>query len=110
IEKDDGFFVAAGTLGLGWSGYTRVELERTSGVAKRAVKKVDPEILIFDVDGVLIDVKETFWRSALQTMEKLTGKKATWAELHKWKRQPGNNDDWMMVSQWATARGVPTTY
>jgi len=87
-----------------------VELERTRGVAKRAVKKVNPEILIFDVDGVLIDVKETFWRSALQTVEKLTGKKATWAELHKWKRQPGNNDDWMMVSQWATARGLPTTY
>ena len=102
--------MAAGTLGLGWSGYTRVELERTRYVTKRAVKKVDPEILIFDVDGVLIDVKETFWRSALQTVEKLTGKKATWAELHKWKRQPGNNDDWMMVSQWATARGVPTTY
>src|SRR6201993_2863370 len=81
-----------------------------SGVAKRVVKKVDPEILIFDVDGVLIDVKETFWRSALQTVDKLTGKKATWAELHKWKRQPGNNDDWMMVSQWATALGVPTTY
>jgi HAD superfamily phosphatase len=87
-----------------------MELERTSGVAKRAVKKVDPEILIFDVDGVLIDVKETFWRSALQTVEKLTGEKATWAELHKWKRQPGNNDDWMMVSRWVTAKGVPTTY
>src|SRR5258706_3790183 len=92
------------------SGYTKGELERTSGVGKRRVEKVDPDILIFDVDGVLIDVKETFWRSALQTVEKLTGKKATWAELHKWKRQPGNNDDWMMVSQWATASGVPTTY
>jgi HAD superfamily phosphatase len=79
-------------------------------VAKRAAQKVNPEILIFDVDGVLIDVRETFWRSALQTVEKLTGKKATWAELHKWKRQPGNNDDWMMVSRWATAWGVPTTY
>jgi HAD superfamily phosphatase len=92
------------------SGYTRSEAERIGDVAKRAVRRVDPEILIFDVDGVLIDVKETFWRSALQTVEKLTGKKATWAELHKWKRQPGNNDDWMMVSQWVTARGVPTTY
>ncbi len=79
-------------------------------MAKRAVRKVDPEILVFDVDGVLIDVRETFWRSALQTVEKLTGKKATWAELHHWKRQPGNNDDWMMVSRWATSRGVPTTY
>lgn len=79
-------------------------------MTKRAVKKFDPEILIFDVDGVLIDVKETFWRSALQTVEKLTGKKATWGELHNWKRQAGNNDDWMMVSRWVTARGVPTTY
>jgi len=66
--------------------------------------------LIFDVDGVLIDVRETFWRSALQTVKKLTGKKGTWADLHQWKRQPGNNDDWMMVSRWATALGVPTTY
>jgi HAD superfamily phosphatase len=79
-------------------------------VAKRATQKVNPEILIFDVDGVLIDVRETFWRSALQTVEKLTGKRATWAELHKWKRLPGNNDDWMMVSHWATTLGVPTSY
>ena len=79
-------------------------------MAKRTAGKLNPEILVFDVDGVLIDVKETFWRSALETVEKLTGKKGTWAELHKWKRQPGNNDDWMMVSRWATALGVPTTY
>src|SRR5260221_5195387 len=105
-----GFRTGVVTRGLRRSGYTKGELERTSGVGKRRVEKVDPDILIFDVDGVLIDVKETFWRSALQTVKKLTGKKATWAELHKWKRQPGNNDDWMMVSQWATASGVPTTY
>src|SRR5258708_39816703 len=98
------------TQALRRSGYTKGELERMRDVAKRAVRKVDPEILIFDVDGVLIDVKETFWRSALQTVEKLTGKKASWAELHKWKRQPGNNDDWMMVSQWAPAKGVPRPY
>jgi HAD superfamily phosphatase len=83
-------------------------------VAKRAIKRtiwqIDPEILIFDVDGVLVDVKESYWRSGLQTIQALTGKKATWAELYKWKRQPGNNDDWTMVSRWATSRGVPTTY
>jgi HAD superfamily phosphatase len=78
-------------------------------VAKKE-KKFDPEILIFDVDGVLVDVRETYWKSGIQTVEKLTGKKATWAELYKWKEQPGNNDDWQMVSRWATARGVPTTY
>jgi len=75
-----------------------------------AGRKIDPEILIFDVDGVLVDVKETYWRSGLQTVQHLTGKKVTWAEFHEWKRQPGNNDDWMMVSRWATSLGVPTTY
>ncbi len=69
-----------------------------------------PEILIFDVDGVLVDVRESFWRSALETMRFLTGKRVTWAELYKWKNKPGNNDDWSMVSNWATALGRPTTY
>jgi HAD superfamily phosphatase len=73
-------------------------------------KKIDPKILIFDVDGVLVNVKETYWRSALQTIKHITGKSATWGEFYEWKRQSGNNDDWTMVSRWATARGIPTTY
>jgi len=76
----------------------------------KSVAKLDPEILIFDVDGVLVDVRETYWRSGLQTVHHFTGKKPTWAEFYEWKRQPGNNDDWTMVSRWATALGVPTTY
>jgi HAD superfamily hydrolase (TIGR01548 family) len=66
--------------------------------------------LIFDVDGVLVDVRRSFWLSALETMRFLTGKRVTWPELHKWKSKPGNNDDWSMVSNWATALGRPTTY
>ncbi len=69
-----------------------------------------PKILIFDVDGVLVDVRGSFWRSALETMHFLTGKRVTWAELYKWKNKPGNNDDWSMVSNWATALGRPTSY
>ena len=76
----------------------------------KPIGKLEPKILIFDVDGVLVDVRETYWRSGLQTIRKLTGKKPTWAEFYEWKRMPGNNDDWMMVSRWATALGVPTTY
>jgi HAD superfamily phosphatase len=69
-----------------------------------------PKILIFDVDGVLVDVRLSFWLSALETMRYLTGKRVAWSELHKWKSRPGNNDDWNMVSNWATALGRPTTY
>jgi HAD superfamily phosphatase len=69
-----------------------------------------PKILIFDVDGVLVDVRRSFWLSGLETMRYLTGKRVSWPELHRWKSKPGNNDDWNMVSNWATALGRPTTY
>jgi HAD superfamily phosphatase len=69
-----------------------------------------PKILIFDVDGVLVDVRHSYWLSALETMRFLTGKRVSWAELHEWKSKPGNNDDWSLVSNWATALGRPTTY
>ena len=83
---------------------------KKTGRKRPAKGKLDPRILIFDVDGVLVDVRETYWRSGLQTIRSLTGKNPTWAEFYEWKRQPGNNDDWKMVSRWATALGVPTTY
>jgi HAD superfamily phosphatase len=69
-----------------------------------------PKILIFDVDGVLVDVRRSFWLSAIETMQFLTGKRVSWSELHRWKSKPGNNDDWSLVSNWATASGRPTTY
>ena len=72
--------------------------------------QIRPEILIFDVDGVLVDVRGTYWRSALETVRHLSGKRVTYAELHHWKSKPGNNDDWAMTSAWLTALGRPTTY
>jgi len=81
------------------------------GKSSRCKKRqISPEILIFDVDGVLVDVRGTYWRSALDTVRHLTGKRVTYAELHKWKAKPGNNDDWAMVSSWMTALGMPMNY
>jgi HAD superfamily hydrolase (TIGR01548 family) len=76
----------------------------------RRSPQLNPEILIFDVDGVLIDVRETFWLSALQTVREITGKGATWAQLYQWKSKPENNDDWRMVANWASSMGHPTSY
>jgi HAD superfamily hydrolase (TIGR01548 family) len=73
-------------------------------------KTVLPQILIFDVDGVLVDVRGTYWRSALETVRHITGKRVTYAELHRWKSKPGFNDDWNMVSAWVTSLGHPATY
>ena len=76
----------------------------------RLAAKLAPEILIFDVDGVLVDVRGTYWKSALETVRALGGKRVTLRQLHEWKSKPGNNDDWAMTSRWLTALGRPTTY
>jgi HAD superfamily hydrolase (TIGR01548 family) len=76
----------------------------------RKALQIPPKILIFDVDGVLVDVRGTYWRSALDTVRYLTGKRVTYAELHKWKSKPGFNDDWSMVAAWVTALGKPLSY
>jgi HAD superfamily hydrolase (TIGR01548 family) len=73
-------------------------------------KRLEPQILIFDIDGVLIDVRGTYWRSALETVRHLSGKRVTYAELHTWKSKPGHNDDWRMTANWVTSLGRPTTY
>jgi HAD superfamily phosphatase len=79
-------------------------------MSAKQLAKLSPKILVFDVDGVLVDVRDTYWRSALETMLYLTGKRVTHAELHRWKGKPGNNDDWRMVARWATALGRRTCY
>lgn len=78
--------------------------------ARRAGLHLKPDILIFDVDGVLVDVRQTYWRSAMETIRFLTGKRVTLSELQSWKTRPGNNDDWRMVARWASKLGRKTTY
>lgn len=80
------------------------------GRTRRNKKFTSLQILIFDVDGVLVDVRGTYWRSGLETVRALTGQRVSYAQLQEWKSKPGHNDDWSMVSAWATALGRPTTY
>jgi len=87
-----------------------VKQSSSSKISRNSSRKVRPEILIFDVDGVLVDVRDTYWRSAVETIRQLTGKRVSHAELHHWKGKPGNNDDWQMVANWATALGRATSY
>jgi HAD superfamily hydrolase (TIGR01548 family) len=82
----------------------------TTKKKRKSMKRLQLQILIFDIDGVLIDVRETYWRSGLETVRYLSGKRVTYAELHKWKSKPGYNDDWRMTADWVTSLGRPTTY
>ena len=69
-----------------------------------------PEVIIFDVDGVLVDVRGSFHRTVIETVRSFTGKRVTRAELHRWKSQSGFNDDWKLSTAWVHSLGGTAPY
>src|SRR5271170_2120608 len=69
-----------------------------------------PALIIFDVDGVLVDVQGSFLQTVLQTVRHFTGKRVTMAELYRWKNRSGFNDDWKLSTAWVQALGGKFEY
>jgi HAD superfamily hydrolase (TIGR01548 family) len=62
-------------------------------------------VIVFDVDGVLVDTRGSFQQTTLETVEFFTGRRVTRTELHRWKNRPGFNDDWKLSHAWVGALG-----
>jgi HAD superfamily phosphatase len=69
-----------------------------------------PKIIVFDVDGVLVDVHQSFHVTVLQTVKFFTGKRVTHKQLHEWKNRPGFNDDWKLSTTWVQSLGGKQEY
>ena len=61
--------------------------------------------MIFDVDGVLVDVHGSFHKSIVDTVHFFTGHRVTYAEIHEWKNRSGYNDDWRLTTDWIASLG-----
>jgi HAD superfamily hydrolase (TIGR01548 family) len=69
-----------------------------------------PKLIIFDVDGVLVDVRGSFHRSIIDTVRHFTGKRVTYADIQQWKRRTGYNDDWRLTTDWVASLGGNAKY
>jgi HAD superfamily phosphatase len=69
-----------------------------------------PAVIIFDVDGVLVDTRGSFQQTTLQTVTFFTKKRVTRRELHAWKNRPGFNDDWKLSTAWVKHLGADFGY
>jgi HAD superfamily hydrolase (TIGR01548 family) len=69
-----------------------------------------PSVIIFDVDGVLVDTRGSFQLTTLQTVKFFTKKRVTLRELHAWKNRPGFNDDWKLSTAWVNDLGANFSY
>jgi HAD superfamily phosphatase len=72
---------------------------------KVRVKRGFPEVIIFDMDGVLVDVRGSFLRTTLDTVRHFTGQRVTLAQLIHWKNRSGFNDDWITSHVWIRKLG-----
>jgi len=68
------------------------------------------EVIIFDVDGVLVDVRESYQRTVLETVRHFTGRRVGRRELHEWKNRSGFNDDWTLTHAWVNKLGAHFSY
>ena len=67
-------------------------------------------IVVFDMDGVLVDVSESYRETIQRTVERFTGQRVTRETIQDWKNRGGWNDDWALSTAMIQAAGVPAEY
>lgn len=69
---------------------------------KKAITPVDS--IIFDVDGVMIDVSNSYRQAIMRTVQYFTGKEISQEEINEIKKIPGFNNDWNVF--YALSKGI----
>lgn len=67
-------------------------------------------ILVFDMDGVLVDVTESYREAIAQTVEHFTGNRIANERIQDYKNNGGWNDDWQLSHHIVTGAGVSVSF
>jgi HAD superfamily phosphatase len=54
------------------------------------------DVIVFDMDGVLVDVSESYRSAIIETVRHFTGQTVTKARIQDYKNQGGWNNDWAL--------------
>lgn len=66
--------------------------------------------LVFDVDGVLVDVTDSYRETIRGTVEHFTGHPVSHEEIQDYKNQGGWNDDWRLAHEIVNHAGVRVAF
>jgi HAD superfamily hydrolase (TIGR01548 family) len=69
-----------------------------------------PQVLVFDMDGVLVDVTDSYRETIVRTVEHFTGKTITREAIQDYKNQGGWNNDWALSQKICHDFGVDIPY
>lgn len=67
-------------------------------------------MLVFDMDGVLVDVTESYRETIVKTVEHFTGKTISRDSIQDYKNQGGWNNDWLLSQKICRDLGVEIAY
>lgn len=67
-------------------------------------------MIVFDMDGVLVDVGESYRASIVETVKHLTGQTITRDQIQDYKNHGGWNNDWALTQKICEDLGVPISY
>jgi phosphoglycolate phosphatase-like HAD superfamily hydrolase len=68
------------------------------------------QMLVFDMDGVLVDVTESYRETVVKTVEHFTGKTISRDSIQDYKNQGGWNNDWLLSQKICRDLGVEIPY
>jgi HAD superfamily hydrolase (TIGR01548 family) len=68
------------------------------------------DLLIFDMDGVLVDVNDSYRATIQATVKHFTGSEPSHEEIQDWKNRGGWNDDWLLSTRLIQEYGGNTPY
>ena len=67
-------------------------------------------LLVFDMDGVLVDVTESYRETIARTVERFTGSRPTHERIQELKNAGGWNDDWKLSHHMVREAGVDAAF
>jgi len=68
------------------------------------------DLLIFDMDGVLVEVSESYRETIQQTVHHFTGTRVGRETIQEWKNRGGWNDDWALSHALIKSAGIVVDY
>jgi HAD superfamily phosphatase len=67
-------------------------------------------LIVFDMDGVLVEVTESYRETIRQTVEHFAGKPVTYDDIQAYKNAGGWNNDWKLSHRMTADLGVDVDY
>lgn len=71
-----------------------------------AAAPVPADVVVFDMDGVLVDVAESYRETICRTVQHFTGRPFTREAVHDYKNRGGLNNDWELAHTAIRERGA----